>query len=61
MYFYFVQNFFKIHLCLLNYRMIHLLFLLMTFYFECYKTISVYSYFVIKFLHVYSVSHVHDY
>jgi hypothetical protein len=29
--------------------MIHLLFLLIIFYFQCYKTISVYFYFVIEF------------
>jgi hypothetical protein len=39
-------------LCLLNYRLIYLLFLLITFYFQCYKTILIYFYFTIQFLHV---------
>jgi hypothetical protein len=48
-----LHNFFLcvIHLYLLNCRTIHLFpYLLMMFYFQCYKTISVYFYFVFHFL-----------
>jgi hypothetical protein len=46
---YFLLSFlYVIHLRLLNYHLIHLLSLLMMFYFQCYKAILVYFYFVIE-------------
>jgi hypothetical protein len=58
---YFIPSFLcVIHLRLFNYSTIHLLLLLMTFYFLCYKAIFIYIYFVTSNFCT-CVSHEHGY